>query len=87
MALRVVILVLAKTVVDEERRAAHQPVAQRVDEGLGLRVDFGQVVVRAFDVDRWAQLGWAVLPDEGAVRFDTDTALVPHAIHLAAVAR
>ena len=64
VALRVVVLTLGEAVVDEEGRALHQVDGQGADEGLGLGVDFGQVVVRAFNLQRRAQVGDAVLPAE-----------------------
>ncbi len=54
-ALRVVILVFGKTVVQQKHRARLQPVGQGAHKRLGLRVDFGQVVVAARHVERRPQ--------------------------------
>ena len=48
---------------------------------LGLGVDFGQIVVFAFDFQRRAQLGRAVLPVEVAFSGDDNAAFVPVAFH------
>ena len=54
-----------------------EPVAQGADEGLALRVQLGQVVVRALDLHGRAQGRGAVLPGEGIAR-PGHAALVPH---------
>ena len=64
MALGVVVLTLGKTVVQQKHSAPAQAVGQGADEGFGLGVDFGQVVVRAFNVHRRAQVGGPVGPGE-----------------------
>ncbi len=70
----------------ELHRTAHQPVTQGVDEGFSLRVDLGQVVLRALDLDGRAQVGGLVFPGKGAV-LHRHAALVPHAALRTAVAR
>ena len=55
LALRVVVLGLGETVVDEEGRAAPQRGGQRAHEGLGLRVDLGHGAGHEGPVDRRAQ--------------------------------
>jgi hypothetical protein len=72
VALRVVVLGLGKAVVDEERRtraAALKQPGHGGDEGLGLRVDFGDVVVRAIDFNRRAQIRSAGLAQAKLLRF------------------
>ena len=76
VALRVVVLALAKAVVDEQQCAAPQLLAQGAHKGFGLGVDFGEVVVRAFDGNRRRQGGRPVLPDERTL-LQRHTALMP----------
>ena len=64
VALRVVVLALGEAIVQEKSRAARKPVSQGADEGLGLGVDFCEVVVGARHVDRRAQVGGAVGPGQ-----------------------
>ena len=87
VALGVVVLVFAKAVVQQEGRAPLQPVGQHADEAFALGVDFGQVVLRAFDIDRRAQVGRAVGPGKTAVFGHHHAALMPHTALLTAVAR
>src|SRR5205085_1987193 len=54
----------AEPIVDEERRTALQPVGQRADEGFGLLVDLGQVVVVSRYRDRRSQRGGTIDPRE-----------------------
>ena len=87
----VVVLGLGKAVVDEQRDPALQPVGQRADKSLGLGMDLGEVVVRAFGIERRAQIGGPVGPCEpdggfggGFVRLfcaDSHAPLVPGALH------
>jgi len=62
VALRVVVLTLRKTIVDEKHRALLQAVGQGANEGFGLGVNLGQVIMLAFDGPRRAQVGGAVFP-------------------------
>ena len=54
VALLVVVLTLTKTIVNEEGCAARQPLTQRADKGFALRVNFGQIVLRATNIHRCA---------------------------------
>ncbi len=81
VALRVVVLGLGEAVVQKKRRATLQTVGQGFDEGLGLRVDFGQVVVFAIDVNRRAQRGGAVGPHQLARSVACHAAFQPIAVH------
>ena len=89
-----VVLTLREAIVQKERRAAlaaglkagAQPVGQCGDEGLGLRVNFGQVVVGAGNVHRRTQVGGAVGPDQRVV-LQRDTALMPDTAVVPALAR
>ena len=62
MALLVVVLALAKAVIDKEGGTANQTLAQGVDKCLALAVDFGQKIMRATDIHRRAQFGGTVFP-------------------------
>ena len=85
VALRMEELALGKTVVDEDRRAALQSIGNRADEGLALRLQLGQIVLRAGHVDGWTQIGRLVHPGKTAVVGQHHAALVPHAVLLAAL--
>ena len=77
--LRVVVLGFGKSIVQQEGGAAApglQALGQAGDKGLGLRVDFGQIVVLARDLQRRAQVGGAVRPGQ-IFRFSDHAALVP----------
>ena len=54
--LLMVILSFRKTIVDQEHRALLKPVGQGFDKGLALRVDFSQIVMRAFNLQRRLQV-------------------------------
>ena len=62
MALGVVVLALAKAIVDKKGGAALQAPGHGADKGLRLRLDFSEVVVIASNVDGRAQCGRTVLP-------------------------
>jgi hypothetical protein len=71
--LRMVVLTLRETIVQKESgatpaaalQAGPEAVGQCGNESLGLGVDFAQVVLRAFDLDRRPQFGGAVGPGQG----------------------
>ena len=63
-ALRVVVLVLGKTVVDKKCCPSRELVGQRANERLALGVNFGQVVVRTFGLHWRTQARHAVLPHQ-----------------------
>ena len=82
VALRVEVFGLGEAVIQKKRRPAppgQQPLSQADHKSLGLGVNLGQVIVLAFDLDGWAQVGDAVLPSEIFARTD-HPALVPHAL-------
>ena len=76
MALGVVVLTLGKTVVQQEHRTPAQAVGQGADEGFGLGVDFGQVVVFTFNVHGRAQVSRLIGPGK-RVAITRHTAFVP----------
>ena len=53
-ALRVVVLVLGKAVVDKEHRATRQLVSQCAYKAFGLGVNLSQVVMGASHLKRWS---------------------------------
>ena len=55
-------------------------VAQGADKGFALGVDFGEVIVFALDLQRRAQGGGAVAPNESAPVAQRHAALVPGAV-------
>ena len=78
-ALRVVILVLGKSIVNHEDRASLQAVCQRADKAFGLLVDFCYVIVRAINFQRRPQAGELVGINERTF-VHRDAAFVPHAL-------
>ena len=72
MALRMVVLGFWKTIVDQEHCAHAQTLTHAANKRLSLRMNFGQVIVLALDLDRWTLVCNAVLPSKTAGR------LVPH---------
>ena len=63
VALRVVVLGLGKTIVDEEGRTALQAFAQGGDEGFGLAVNLSDAVGRKGQVSGgWFQVGGSTRP-------------------------
>ena len=76
-ALRVVILMFRKAVIEQKHRARFQPIRQRADEAFGLGMNFGDVIVAACHLQRRAQVGRAVGIGE-APCVQRHTALVPN---------
>ena len=77
-----VVLMLGKTVIDQEDRAALQLVSERPDERVALLMNFSQEVMLAFDLAGWAQSGSSLVPDETnrlfvARRTQNHTAFMP----------
>ena len=80
--LRVVVLVFGESVVNEKRRTGHQTLGQGADEGLGLGVDFAQVVVVVRNLKGGPQRGGPVLPSPAvAIRSGCHAAFKPGAAH------
>ena len=80
VALGVVVLALTKAIVEQKHGAAAHAGGQGADEGLGLGMDFGEVVVWPVDGQRGAQVGGAVGPGEG-IRMPGHATFVPLALH------
>ena len=83
VTLRVVVLVLGESIVQQEGRPHREPVGQRAHERLALRVNLGQVVVLAIHLQWRAQVGGLVLPGECRIRLVAHghTAFVPDLFH------
>ena len=82
VALRVKVLGLGETVIQEKRGSTppgQQPLGQAGDESLGLGVNFGQVIVLTIDLDGRTPIGDPVLPSECFTSADHPT-LVPDAL-------
>ena len=83
VALGVKVLGFRKTVVQKKRCTAtfagQQALGQAGDKGLGLGLDFGQVVMLAFDLTRRAQVGGPVRPGQLAF-VQGHAALMPDAL-------
>ena len=80
-----VVLAFRETIVHQDHYrlalAALQALGQAAHKGLGLGMDFGQVIVVALDVQGRAQCAWSVLPLPSlcaAQRCGHHSALVPH---------
>ena len=78
-ALRVVVLVFGKAIVDQKYCPLHQVVSQRAHKAFALGVNFGQVVVGAGHVKRRAQCCGLVGMQEAAF-MQRHPAFVPHTV-------